>query len=147
MLVSCVLISSKCYYDSCLWSIYYVFISNIIDSCVQTAKGTDYRLVYVFRSNILCHYIKLFYDIQGAFNKFVELPRVRCLIDSIDWSHWLLHNINLALSSHKMLTSLVHHVTSYYCLKVVTLWTLPNQQFGGKFELPFETRFVKFDIT
>ena len=40
--------------------------------------------------------------IRGAFNKFVELPRVR---------------------------------------------TLPNHPFGRKFELPFETRFVKFDIT
>ena len=56
---------------------------------------------------------------------------MRRLIDSID----------------QMLTSFVHNLTSYYCLKVVTLWPLSNQQFGGKFELPFETCFVKFDIT
>ena len=56
-------------------------------------------------------------------------------------------NINLAFSFYTILTSLVYIVTSYYCLKVVKFRTLPNQPFGGKFESPFETRVIKFNIT
>ena len=62
------------------------------------------------------------------------------LIDDIDY--FIIETLLFHVMS-QILTSLVHNVTSYYCLKVVKFRTLPNQPFGRKFKLPFETRFVK----
>ena len=84
--------------------------------------------------------------IRGVVHKSAEFlcTCIGRLIDSINYHcEYIIYTL---VSSHQILTSLVHHVTSYYCLKVVKFWTLPNQQFGRKFKLPFETRFVKFDI-